>query len=70
MKALTTNWKTTVFGFLAGATQIAAVLSQSGFSFGHCGNSDCLKLGAGVLTMLLGAFAKDHNVTGGTTTSQ
>jgi hypothetical protein len=64
------NWKTTVLGAVAGVTQIAGTLAGSGFSIGHFGGSDWLHVIAGLGTGLLGLYAKDHDVTGGTRPSE
>lgn len=60
------NWKTSLFGALAAIAQLAPVLSHAGVQVGHWGGSDFLQVGAGVSTLLLGLYAKDSNVTGGT----
>jgi hypothetical protein len=59
------NWKTTLAGWVAGATQVAGTLAQSGFHLGHFGGTDWLHLFAGVGMVALGSYAKDSNVTGG-----
>ena len=60
------NWKTTLFGVLAGIAQITPVLTGEGIHVGHWGGSDFLQIGGGIATLLLGLYAKDKNVTGGT----
>jgi hypothetical protein len=58
------NWKTSLIGGIAGLTQIASVLSQTGFHIGHFGSTDFTQLVAGVGTVVIGLYAKDHNVSG------
>ncbi len=60
------NWKTTLLGAIAGLTQVAGALYSGGIHIGHWGATDFTQLVAGIGTLLLGAYAKDHNVTGGT----
>ncbi len=57
------NWKTTLFGVLAG---LPMLLGGIGVHFGHLGVVSVDQAIGGVGALLLGFFAKDHNVTGGT----
>ena len=59
------NWKTTLFGFLAALPTLAHQFGVS--NVGHLGNGDFLGLAGALGTILFGYFAKDKNVTGGTT---
>lgn len=61
------NRKTTLLGFIAGMTQVSGALYNGGVHIGHWGATDFTGLVAGIGTMLLGAYAKDYDVTGGTT---
>jgi hypothetical protein len=60
------NWKTSLMGVLFFVTQIAPVLHSGGLSVGHFGGSDFLQVSGALSGLLLGLYAKDHNVTGGT----
>jgi hypothetical protein len=53
------NWKTTLFGGSAGAAQLAK-------GFVNPKYHGILDASSGLLLALMGAFAKDNNVTGGT----
>src|SRR5215469_15982578 len=57
------NWKTTLAGVLGFVVAAGSTLPH----LGHFGNTDFTSLGLGVASLLLGALAKDHDVTGGTT---
>lgn len=59
------NWKTTLLGGIAGLMQVSTALANGGIHIGHWGGADFTTLIAGISTFLLGAYAKDHNVTGG-----
>lgn len=50
------NWRTTVTGIAAAAPQIAEGVATKNWSL----------LVSGIATLLMGIFAKDSNVTGGT----
>jgi len=52
------NWKTTLFGFLAGGGYMFLTYLQQGIKPRDAA------IGVGIA--LLGAFSKDNNVTGGT----
>lgn len=54
------NWKTTLGGLLSGAGLVALDLFQHG-------TTDIKTIGTAVALFVLGALAKDFNVTGGTT---
>ncbi len=54
------NWKTTLIGAITGGTISLDAIVEQGFEKGW---KQAL---IGVAIALLGAFAKDHNVTGGT----
>lgn len=58
------NWKTTLAGTLAG---LPLFLGGVGVHFGHLGAVSVDQAIGGLGALLLGFFAKDHNVTGGTT---
>jgi len=58
------NWKTTVFGLLAGIAQIAAAAAQAGAAGSSWKTSDWIMVGSGLLTSALGVAAKDAGVTG------
>lgn len=60
------NWKTSLFGILAGIGLVSQTLSSGGFHVGHVGAGDVLGLIGGVCAAVVGVVAKDHNVTGGT----
>jgi hypothetical protein len=55
------NWKTTVLGWVAAIVGVTTV----GW-FGPDGNINWMVVLLGILVGLLGTFAKDHDVTGGT----
>ena len=59
------NWKTTLIGLIAGATQVTSVLTGANIHAGHFGGTDIFGLISGVGVAILGAYAKDHDVTGG-----
>lgn len=58
------NWKTTLFGVLTGGPVIVCQLFHV-CSVGHVGSTDWLAIISGIGTMLMGAYAKDNDVTGG-----
>lgn len=58
------NWKTTLFGVLTG---LPLILHQMGINVGHIGSVDVLTAISAVAATLMGLYAKDANVTGGTT---
>ena len=58
------NWKTSLFGALAGAAQIGVVASQAQAAGTGWHQADYLNAGLGVLLALIGGAAKDGNVTG------
>lgn len=62
MNSLLSSWKTSLAGVAAGALLIAANTYQSGMTW--------KSWGAAVAIALMGILSKDHNVTGGTTTSK
>ena len=57
------NWKTTVAGIL-GALAVWLPQLQSALESGHTVN--WAAMGTGLAVLLIGVFAKDLNVTGGT----
>jgi hypothetical protein len=63
-KLMFKNWKTTLFGFIGGLPMVGIQVLNA---FGQGQTVDFKQLGLGLGVMLLGAFAKDSNVTGGTT---
>lgn len=54
------NWKTTLVGLLAGGTISIDAFINQGFTIGW------KQAVVGLAIALIGALAKDHNVTGGT----
>lgn len=56
------NWKTTLAGVLGMFLQVIPILPH----IGHFGSTDFTSLAGGIASLLLGAVAKDHDVTGGT----
>jgi hypothetical protein len=59
------NWKTTLFGILAALPALLHSVGVAGF--GHLGSVSIDTAISSVGVLLLGWFAKDKNVTGGTT---
>lgn len=60
------NWKTTIFGALAGGIAgLDAVVAA--YQSGAFDSKTGVQLIVAVAIVLMGAYAKDHNVTGGTT---
>ena len=59
------NWKTTLSGLVAGLPVAAYALSQA-YSTGAFTGKTGAALGVSIGLVLLGAYSKDHNVTGGT----
>lgn len=57
------NWKTTLAGVLTGGPLIACQLFHI-CSAGHFGNTDWLSIVSGIGAILMGAIAKDADVTG------
>lgn len=58
------NWKTSLFGLLAGAAQIGLVASQASAAGTGWHQADYINAGLGVLFALIGGAAKDSGVTG------
>ena len=58
------NWKTSLFGLLAGVAQIGMAASQASAAGTGWHQADYITAGIGVLMALGGAAAKDGNVTG------
>lgn len=58
------NWKTTIFGLIASLPVMLPMLGVP--HFGHLGNVTIDQAVGGLGALLLGYFAKDRNVTGGT----
>ena len=57
------NWKTTLAGLVVG---IPLILHGSGVDHvGHVGSTDWLGIVSGIGALFMGAYSKDHNVTGG-----
>ena len=59
------NWKTTLFGLMAGAAQIAAAsVTTPGMSGGSWQTKDWVMAASGIFMALTGVLAKDAGVTG------
>ena len=59
------NWKTTIGGMLTGGPIMVCQLFHL-CTLGHLGTTDWFAFISGVGALILGATAKDNNVTGGT----
>ena len=60
------SWKTTLAGLLAGLP-VAITALVDAYNAGQFTGKSVLQVILGVGIILIGIFAKDHNVTGGTT---
>ena len=64
MNNFTKNWKTSLFGLLAGIAQIGVAATQAGATGTGWHQQDYLSAGVGILFAAIGVAAKDSNVTG------
>lgn len=56
------NWKTTIFGAVAG---LAALLHSQGVRIGHIGSGDAITVAGSLAALLLGLYAADASKGGG-----